>query len=119
MNLAALKRDLAKIRARLEPVAGAGSIHIPRKSGMAGLRAALMAVQARQGAALVAFPIEGGGLPLTSPFKTLRARMTAEKARRNAEALPPLSVSTPASTTACPISPQQEENRPCQTVDAP
>jgi len=59
MNLSAIKRDLAKIRARLEPAVGAGAIHIPAHGGMAALRMAFQAVQ--------------GGSPVAAPGRAVGA----------------------------------------------
>jgi hypothetical protein len=105
MNLSAIKRDLAKIRARLEPAVGAGAIHIPAHGGMAAPR---MAFQAVQGGSPVAAPGRAVGACQGSVFKALQTSMRIERAKREMLELPPPSMSTLAPTPqptepTCPI----------------
>ena len=90
MNLARLRGEVARIRARLLSDGAGQQFKIPAKSGMAGLRAALALAEAARGEAEYDAPV---GEP-QSPFRALREDILAEQKRR-AEwmaALPPNSL---------------------------
>ncbi len=115
MNLAAVKRRIARIEAQLGP-AGPGTIYVPRGSGMLGLRKALQAVQAVQGGSPAALPTRAIGACQGSPFERMRTAMRIEKAKRETlELAAPESSHNPKKAALIPAI---EEPQPCQIEDA-
>jgi len=90
MNLNALRRQVARIQSKLSANGDDQQIHIPKKSGMLGLRTAIQQAEAAHGEAEWKAPV---GEPL-GPVARLRRDILDEQARR-AEwmaALPPNSL---------------------------